>query len=197
MGEDIIKECSRAYNLSSILLRYFNPVGAHPSALIGELPLGKNLKKPCSCHYPKHVLVNCLKMIVHGNDYDTRDGSCLRDYIHVCDIAHAHTLALQYLMDKKNQALCEIFNLGSGNGVTVLEAIKAFEKATGQKLNYKIGPRRPGDVVAIYANNNRAVKSLNWHIQYSLEDMMKTAWNWELKVKQEEELLKQQNPMLN
>jgi UDP-glucose 4-epimerase len=195
MGEDIIKEFSRAYNLSSILLRYFNPVGAHPSALIGELPLGKpqNLVPAIT----QTCIGKLPQMIVHGNDYDTRDGSSLRDYIHVCDIAHAHTLALQYLMDKKNQGLCEIFNLGSGNGVTVLEAIKAFEKAAGQKLNYKIGPRRPGDMVAIYANNNRAVKSLNWHIQYSLEDMMKTAWNWELKVKQEEELLKQQNPMLN
>src|SRR5207342_1632226 len=99
-------------------------------------------------------------MTVYGNDYNTRDGSCVRDYIHVCDIAHAHTLALQYLMNKNNNSKCDIFNLGSGTGVTVLEAIKAFEKVSGQKLNYKIGPRRPGDVVAIYANNDLAVKLL-------------------------------------
>ena len=125
------------------------------------------------------------KMYVHGNDYDTRDGSCIRDYIHVCDIAHAHTLGLQYLIEKKNQTRCDVFNLGTGNGVTVLEAINTFEKISGVALNYEIGPRRAGDVVAIYANNELAVKKLNWEIKYNLEAMMKTAWDWELKLKNE------------
>jgi UDP-glucose 4-epimerase len=129
-------------------------------------------------------------MNVFGNDYDTRDGSCVRDYIHVSDIAHAHTLAIQYLIENKNKTNCDIFNLGTGNGVTVLEAIKAFEEVTGQKLNYTIGPRRPGDIVAIYANNNYAVTSLGWKIKYDLHEMMRTAWAWELKVQQDEEILK-------
>lgn len=195
MGEEIIREFSRAYGLNSILLRYFNPVGAHPSAHIGELPLGKpqNLIPAIT----QTAIGKLPQMQVWGADYDTRDGSCIRDFIHVCDIAHAHTLAIQYTIDKKNTGLCDVFNLGTGNGVTVLEAIKAFESVTGEKLNYKIGPRRPGDVIAIYANNNHAVQSLKWDIKYDLNDMMRTAWQWELKIKQDEELMKKQNPILN
>jgi len=195
MGEDIICECARAYNITSILLRYFNPVGAHPSSQIGELPLGKpeNLVPVIT----QSAIGKLPQVTVYGDDYPTRDGSCVRDYIHVCDIAHAHTLALQYLLEKKNKTNCEVFNLGTGNGVTVLEIIKAFEEVSGQKLNYKIGPRRPGDVVAIYANNNKAVNDLNWKIKYNLRDMMKTAWDWELKIKQDEELMKKQNPVYN
>lgn len=195
MGEDIIKEFSRAYIANAILLRYFNPVGAHPSTLIGELPVGKpqNLVPAIT----QTAIGKLSSMNVWGDDYNTRDGSCLRDYVHVCDIAHAHTLALQYLIENKNQTNCDVFNLGTGNGVTVLEAIKAFEKVTGQKLNYTISPRRPGDVEAIYANNNLAVQSLNWHIKYDLDDMMRTAWDWELKVKQDEDLISKQNPVFN
>jgi UDP-glucose 4-epimerase len=195
MGEDIIQEFARAHNNKSILLRYFNPVGAHPSILLGELPLGKpqNLVPAIT----QTAIGKIPQMSVWGNDYDTRDGSCVRDFIHVCDIAHAHTLALQYLMQNRNETSCDVFNLGTGNGVTVLEAIKAFEKVSGRKLNYTIAPRRPGDVIAIYANNNHAVKSLNWHIKYDLEDMMRSAWEWELKIKEDEELIKKQNPVLN
>jgi len=195
MGEDITQEFSRAYNCRTILLRYFNPVGAHPSAQIGELPLGKpqNLVPAIT----QTAIGKLPQLIVFGNDYDTRDGSCVRDYIHVCDIAHAHTLALQYLIENRNKTNCDVFNLGTGNGVTVLEAIKAFEEVSVKKLNYKIGPRRPGDVIKIYANNNRAVKYLNWKIRYDLHEMMRTAWNWELKIKQDEELIKKQNPVLN
>jgi len=127
---------------------------------------------------------------VHGTDYDTRDGSCVRDYIHVCDIAHAHTLAVEYLAAKKNKTRCDIFNLGTGNGVTVLEAIHTFEEVSGVKLNYELGPRRTGDVIAIYANNNLAVTELGWKIKYSLKDMMQTAWAWELKIKEAEEKVK-------
>ncbi len=195
MGEDIIKECARAYNSNAILLRYFNPVGAHPSAQIGELPLGKpqNLVPAIT----QTAIGKLPQMIVFGNDYSTRDGSCVRDYVHVCDIAHAHTLALQYLMAEKNKTNCDVFNLGTGNGVTVLEAIHAFEEVSGLKLNYKVGPRRSGDIVAIYANNNRAVQDLNWQIEYDLHEMMRTAWDWELKVKQDEKLMTTQNAVLN
>ncbi len=123
------------------------------------------------------------QVTVFGDDYPTRDGSCLRDFIHVCDIAHAHTLAMQYLLEGKSAKRCDVFNLGTGNGVTVLEAIKAFEQVSGQKLNYKIGPRRPGDVVAIYANNDYAKTQLDWEIKFSLNDMLATAWKWEQKIK--------------
>lgn len=195
MGEEIIREFARIENTSTILLRYFNPVGAHPSIQIGELPLGKpqNLFPAIT----QTAIGKIPQMQVYGNDYDTRDGSCVRDFIHVSDIAHAHTLALEYLISRKNKEKCEVFNLGTGNGVTIFEAIKAFETVTGQKLNYKVGPRRPGDVIAIYANNNHAVSSLNWRIKYDLNEMMRTAWEWELKVKQDEELIKRQNSVLN
>jgi len=125
-------------------------------------------------------------MKLWGNDYDTRDGSCVRDYIHVCDIAHAHTLALNYLLQNKNETNCDVFNLGTGDGLTVLEIINEFEKTSGVKLNYEIGPRRPGDVIAIYANNDKAKKMLGWNPVFNLQDMMSTAWKWELKIKADE-----------
>jgi UDP-glucose 4-epimerase len=195
MGEQIIKDFSKVSDTASILLRYFNPVGAHPSILIGELPLGKpqNLVPAIT----QTAIGKLPQMMVHGTDYDTRDGSCIRDYIHVSDIAHAHTLALEYLINKKNKTNCDIFNLGSGDGTTVLEAIGAFEKVSGVKLNYKTGPRRSGDVVAIYADNALAKNGLGWQIKFSLDDMMKTAWEWQLKVREDEELLKKQNFVLN
>src|SRR6476646_8706239 len=176
MGEQILTEFQKANDTKVILLRYFNPVGAHTSALIGELPVGKpqNLVPAIT----QTAIGKLPKMMVFGDDYPTRDGSCVRDYIHVCDIAHAHTLAIKYLQEGHNAAGCEVFNLGTGNGVTVLEAIKAFEKVSGVKLNYEIGDRRPGDVVAFYANNQLAVEKLGWSPQYSLDDMMRTAWEW-------------------
>jgi len=122
-------------------------------------------------------------MYVYGNDYETRDGSCIRDFVHVSDIAHAHTLALAFLQKQKSPNLCDVFNLGTGNGVTVLEAIHSFEKVSGVKLNYEIGPRRNGDVVAIYANNDLAKTKLGWEPQYSLDEMMRTAWEWEKRLK--------------
>ncbi|MFY0252601.1 UDP-glucose 4-epimerase GalE [Chitinophaga sp. 30R24] len=178
MGEQIIEDYSRVNDTQSILLRYFNPVGAHPSALIGELPLGKpdNLVPVIT----QTAIGKIPKMTVFGTDYDTRDGSCVRDYIHVMDIANAHTKALQYLIEQRNESNCEVFNLGTGNGVTVLEAIKAFEKISGIKLNYTTGPRREGDVIAIYANNSKAKTKLNWEPKISIEDSMRTAWQWEV-----------------
>lgn len=181
MGEEIIeKTVFTHHNINAILLRYFNPVGAHPSIEIGELPIGRpqNL-----CPAITQTAIGKLpQMKVHGNDYPTRDGSCLRDYIHVSDIAHAHTLALNYLIEGKNETNCEVFNLGTGNGYTVLEVINTFEKVSGEKLNYSIGPRRPGDIIAIYANNDKAKSGLGWKPQYSLDDMMSTAWQWEMKL---------------
>lgn len=195
MGEQIVQECVKACNIQSVLLRYFNPVGAHSSNKIGEMPLGKpaNLVPAIT----QTAIGKWPKMHVHGNDYLTKDGSCIRDYIHVSDIAHAHTLALNYLLEQRNCSNCETFNLGSGKGFSVLEVIKAFEKVSNQKLDYAIGPRRPGDVVAIFANNEKARDLLGWVPQYSLEEMMLTAWNWELKLNQDENLFSSKNAALN
>lgn len=181
IGEQIIEDYSRVNTTNSILLRYFNPVGAHPSALIGELPLGKpdNLVPVIT----QTAIGKIPKMTVFGTDYDTRDGSCVRDYIHVMDIAAAHTKALQYLIEHHNTSNCEVFNLGTGNGVTVLEAIKAFEKISGIKLNYTTGPRREGDVISIYANNSKAKEKLNWAPEIGIEDSMRTAWQWEVSLR--------------
>jgi len=181
IGEQIIEDYSRVNTTNSILLRYFNPVGAHPSALIGELPLGKpdNLVPVIT----QTAIGKIPKMTVFGTDYDTRDGSCVRDYIHVMDIAAAHTKALQYLIEHRNASNCEVFNLGTGNGVTVLEAIKAFEKISGIKLNYTTGPRREGDVISIYANNSKAKEKLNWQPEIGIDDSMRTAWQWEVSLR--------------
>lgn len=196
MGEQVVSEFQKSSpGTKSILLRYFNPVGAHPSAIIGEMPLGKpqNLVPAIT----QTAIGKIPKMTVHGSDYATRDGSCVRDYIHVCDIAHAHTLAIQYLEKDKSQTDCEVFNLGTGNGVTVLEAIKAFEKVSGEKLNYEIGPRRPGDVIAIYANNDKAKSRLGWDPQLGLDEMMRTAWQWEQQLKKDEKMFTANKPNLN
>jgi UDP-glucose 4-epimerase len=189
MGEVMLQDFSKVENVSTILLRYFNPVGAHPTSLIGELPLGKPMNLVPAI--TQTAIGKLPKMFVWGHDYPTRDGSCIRDYIHVCDIAHAHTLALEYLINQKNKTKCDVFNLGTGDGVTVLEAIKMFEQVSGVKLNYELGPRRDGDVIAIYANNNLAVTELGWKIKYGLKEMMDTAWKWELRIKQEEALMTQ------
>ena len=186
MGEQILGEFQKAVDSKIILLRYFNPVGAHPSNLIGEMPLGKpqNLVPAIT----QTAIGKLPKMTVYGNDYPTRDGSCVRDYIHVSDIAHAHTLSIKYLEEERNSSDNEVFNLGTGNGVTVFEAIASFEKASGVKLNYEVGPRRPGDVMAIYANNDKARTKLGWEPKYSLDDMMETAWQWEKRLKDDEAL---------
>ena len=184
MGEDIVKQTMNSLpGQQAILLRYFNPVGAHASGFIGEIPVGRpaNLIPAIT----QTAIGKLPQMQVWGSDYDTRDGSCVRDYIHVSDIAHAHTLALNYLLEKRNETNCDVFNLGSGNGFTVLEVIQTFEKISGQKLNYAIGPRRAGDVVAIYANNDKAVTQLHWKPELGLDEMMRTAWEWELKLKEE------------
>lgn len=180
MGEDIISDTSKKSDGRFILLRYFNPVGAHDSGKLGE-----DTTDVITAVVPRitgTAIGRFAEFTVFGTDYDTRDGSCVRDYIHVMDIAAAHTNALQYLLANKSKEKCEVFNLGTGNGVTVLEAIESFERVSGVKLNWKKGARRPGDVVAIYANNNKAVTQLGWHIKHSLDDMMRTAWIWEQKM---------------
>lgn len=195
MGEQIVRDFQKRGTTQCILLRYFNPVGAHPSIAIGELPIGKpqNLVPAIT----QTAIGKLPKMTVFGTDYPTRDGSCVRDFIHVSDIAHAHTLAMNYLRDRKNKQGCEIFNLGTGNGVTVLEAIKAFEKVSGKSLNYDLGPRRPGDVVAIYANNDKARTELGWNPKYGIDEMMATAWKWEQHLKADEHFFAAAPPQLN
>ncbi len=195
MGEQIVAETVKSNSINAILLRYFNPVGAHTSIHIGELPIGRpaNLVPAIT----QTAIGKLPQMQVFGTDYNTKDGSCVRDFIHVCDIAHAHTLSLNYLINKKNTSNCEVFNLGTGNGYTVLEAIAAFEKVSGVKLNYHLAPRRTGDVVAIYANNNKAKTSLGWTPAYNLHDMMDTAWKWELKLKMDSNLFNTQIAGLN
>ncbi len=178
MGEHILQDFTHVNkNINAILLRYFNPAGAHKSALIGELPIN-----PATNLVPvitETAIGKREQLTVFGNDYDTRDGSCIRDYIHVMDLANAHTKSLQYLMEHKNESNCEVFNLGIGEGVTVLEAIEAFERVTGTKLNYKIGDRRPGDVGAIYADNKNAAEKLGWNPTRSIDEIMSSAWSWE------------------
>jgi UDP-glucose 4-epimerase len=178
MGEQMIEAFAASNKITnSVLLRYFNPAGAHPSTLIGELPIDRpqNLTPVIT----QTAIGKIPALTVFGNDYPTRDGSCVRDFIHVCDLAHAHTLAVGFLLQKKNTNNCEVFNLGSGDGITVLESIKAFEESTGMKLNYSIGNRRPGDVIAIYANKDKAKNELGWSPQYTVKDIMTSAWKWE------------------
>lgn len=178
IGEQMVEAFTKTIpGFNSVLLRYFNPVGAHMSAEIGELPIGPPTSLvPIITRTAAGII---KKMFVHGNDYSTRDGSCIRDYIHVTDIANAHIQALNYAIEKRNQNQISLFNLGTGTGVTVLEAIHSFEKISGLKLNYEIGPRRDGDVMAIYANNNLAKQELNWEPKFNIDEMMLSAWKWQ------------------
>jgi UDP-glucose 4-epimerase len=179
VGEEIIKDVARVTNLNSILLRYFNPIGAHSSAEIGELPIGvpQNLVP----FITQTAMGLRQELSVFGNDYPTVDGTCIRDYIHVVDLAKAHVVALQRLLDKQNLEKVETFNLGTGTGSSVLEVIHAFEKVSGQKLPYKIVARRDGDVIQAYANTDKAREVLGWKTELSLDDAL--AWKWEQKVR--------------
>jgi UDP-glucose 4-epimerase len=177
IGEAIITDFAKICPTQFVLLRYFNPVGAHSSNFIGENPLG--IVYNVVPRITGTAIGKFEKLMVFGHDYPTRDGTCIRDYIHVMDIANAHTKAIQFLQEKQNKQQVEIFNLGTGNGVTVLEAIQSFERVSGKKLNYELVGRREGDVVSIYANNDKAIRALNWKIRYGIDDMMRTAWDWE------------------
>ncbi len=185
MGEAICNDfCKTTANFNTVLLRYFNPVGAHSSTAIGELQEAPENLVPV---ITQTAIGKRPSMNVFGTDYDTRDGSCIRDYIHVMDIANAHTKAIQFMIASKQKIVSEIFNLGSGKGVTVLELIDAFEKTSGQKLNYSKSDRRPGDVIAVYANNYKSKSLLGWETKYNLEAMMDNAWRWEVTLKKEKD----------
>lgn len=179
IGEEIIKESCKAYDLNAIALRYFNPIGGHESIKIGELPLGipQNL-----IPFITQTAAGIRKELsVFGDDYNTVDGTAVRDYIHVVDLAKAHIAALQRLINKKNKTRFEFFNVGTGKGSSVLEVITSFEKVSGTKLNYKIVGRREGDITAAYADTTIANKELNWKTEKTLDEALASAWKWQLK----------------
>jgi len=181
IGEEIIRDVAKVSNIKAILLRYFNPIGAHPSAAIGELPLGvpQNLVP-----FITQTGIGLRKELsVYGNDYPTPDGTAVRDYIHVVDLAKAHVIALKRLLENKNEGNIETFNLGTGTGSSVLEVIQAFEKVSGQKLPYKIVDRREGDITSAYANTDKANTVLGWKAESTLEEAMASAWKWEQKIR--------------
>ncbi|NMC37493.1 MAG: UDP-glucose 4-epimerase GalE [Bacteroidales bacterium] len=176
--EEIIRDTVAAgEGINAIALRYFNPIGAHPSALIGELPRGVPENLVPYITQTAYGLRDELK--VFGDDYDTPDGSCIRDYLHVVDLAKAHVTAVRRLVEKKNKSEFEVFNLGTGKGVSVFEAINSFERVTGVKVKYKVTGRRPGDIVKIWADPSYANKELGWKTLSSLDESMRTAWEWE------------------
>jgi UDP-glucose 4-epimerase len=181
IGEEIIIDTTKVTHINAILLRYFNPIGAHPSAEIGELPIGvpQNLVP----FITQTGIGLRQELSVYGGDYPTPDGTAVRDYIHVVDLAKAHVIALKRLLDKKNLAKVETFNLGTGTGSSVLEVIHAFEKVSGQKLPYKIVARREGDITSAYANTDKANTILGWKAQSTLEEAMESAWKWEQKIR--------------
>ncbi|NRT13916.1 UDP-glucose 4-epimerase [Flavobacterium sp. 28A] len=181
IGEEIITDTAKVTNINAILLRYFNPIGSHPSAEIGELPLGvpQNLVP-----FITQTGMGLRKELsVYGDDYPTTDGTAVRDYIHVVDLAKAHVIALKRLLDKKNLNKVETFNLGTGTGSSVLEVIQAFEKVSGTKLPYKIVGRREGDITEAYANTDKANTVLGWKAASTLDEAMASAWKWEQKVR--------------
>ena len=182
VSEQIIMDViNSGSEINAVLLRYFNPIGAHPSALIGELPLGVPNNLVPFITQTAAGLRN--ELTVFGDDYQTPDGTCIRDYIHVSDLANAHVKAFEWL-DNNGKSL-GIFNIGTGKGASVLEVIQSFEKESGKKLNYKIGPRRPGDVEQIWANADKSNKELGWNPKYTLDDAMLHAWKWQLSMKNE------------
>ena len=181
IGEEIINDVAKVSNIKAVSLRYFNPIGAHSSAEIGELPIGVPQNLVPFITQTAYGLRKELS--VYGNDYPTSDGTCIRDYIHVVDLAKAHVIALQRLLDNRNAEKVETFNLGTGRGSSVLEVIIAFEKILGKKLPYKIVDRREGDVISAYANTDKANKVLGWKAQSSLEEALSSAWKWEQKIR--------------
>jgi UDP-glucose 4-epimerase len=180
MGEDILEKVAATGNVSAISLRYFNPVGAHESALLGELPLGTpNNLMPFVVQVASGKLE---KLTVYGNDYDTPDGTCIRDYIHVVDLAKAHVSSCYRLLHVEEKKSYESFNIGTGNGISVLEIIDAFEKCNNVKVNYSIGEKRKGDVAVMYADVSKANTVLNWKANLGLVTMVSSAWQWQQKI---------------
>ena len=178
IGEEIIQDYAKHKNIKTVLLRYFNPVGAHPSAQIGELPNGvpSNLVP-----YIMHTAAGIREqLVIHGNDYNTSDGTCIRDYIHVVDLAKAHVKAMTFADKMPNSV--DVFNVGTGHGSTVLEVVKAFEERCNIRLNYRIGPRREGDVEQIFADTHKINDVLQWQAEYDLHDMIYHAWMWQKRI---------------
>lgn len=177
IGEDMIRFfCKSQPDFNAVILRYFNPVGAHMSAMIGEYPISKpNNLVPIITQ----TASGKNSLTVFGNDYPTKDGFCIRDFIHVSDVADAHVQAVKFLAEKKNSEQVSLFNLGTGEGVSVMEAIRSFEKVSDRQLPYVIGKRREGDVVAVYADNSRARNELKWTPRFGLDDMLLSAWKWQ------------------
>ncbi|HMR17657.1 MAG TPA: UDP-glucose 4-epimerase GalE [Sphingobacterium sp.] len=182
-AEEILEETANAYeNYNIIALRYFNPVGAHESARIGELPIGvpQNLLP----FITQTAIGKREKLTVFGDDYDTPDGSCIRDFIHVVDLAKAHVAAIRLLEKGNPNGKYDVFNVGTGNGYSVLEAIAAFEKVSGRKLNYVIGPRREGDIIKVWGDVTKSTQELGWKAELGIEEMMASAWKWEQYLKE-------------
>ncbi len=181
IGEKMINDMSQNADINFVLLRYFNPAGAHESGFIGEyLHTKGNHLVPVITEVAIGIRP---ELVINGTDYPTRDGTGLRDFIHVMDIADAHSLALNSSIEGKFKNKIEVFNLGTGQGITVLEAVRSFEEANNLKLNYKTGPRRQGDIVAIYASNEKAKNNLGWTPKHTVSDIMRTAWNWQQKLR--------------
>tara|TARA_R100001369_G_scaffold83164_2_gene115234 strand:+ start:847 stop:1869 length:1023 start_codon:yes stop_codon:yes gene_type:complete len=181
ISEEILNDVCFTSEMKSIALRYFNPIGAHESTEIGELPIGipQNLVP-----FITQTAAGVRKQLsVFGNDYETPDGSCIRDYIHVVDLAKAHVIAMQRLLSEKNTSDFEVFNIGTGKGSSVFKVINTFEKVSGEKLNYKVVERRPGDVTAVYADTKKANDVLGWKTEKSLEEALISAWKWEKKIR--------------
>ncbi|MCA4793723.1 UDP-glucose 4-epimerase GalE [Myroides odoratimimus] len=181
IGEDIITDVTRVSNISAVLLRYFNPIGAHASTLIGELPNG--VPQNLIPFITQTAIGLRQELSVFGDDYDTPDGTCIRDYIHVVDLAKAHVAALDRLIKEENVEKVEVFNVGTGKGSSVMEIIQAFEKVSGVKLPYKIVARREGDITQAYASTTKANEVLGWKTELSLEEALDSAWKWEQKVR--------------
>lgn len=185
IGEKMIEDFTKVNTaINAIALRYFNPVGAHPSGWIGESPL--NAPNNLVPIITGTAIGKIKEVTVFGGDYPTRDGTCIRDYVHVSDIANAHLLAVNFLLEKKNNSNYTVLNLGTGNGISVLEAIYSFEKVSGVRLNYKIGARRPGDVIEVFSDTEKVSYLLKWKPVYDLDEMMSSAWKWELNLKDEQ-----------
>ena len=184
INEEIVQDFVKSgAPINAILLRYFNPIGAHPSALLGELPNGvpQNLVP----FLTQTAIGIREKLSVFGDDYDTPDGSCIRDYINVVDLAKAHVVAMNRIMQQKQAEKVEVFNIGTGRGLSVLELIHAFEASTGVKLNYQIVGRRAGDIEKVWANPDRANNVLGWKAEATIEDTLRSAWNWQVRLREE------------
>ena len=183
MNEEIIRDTINSGSpIKAILLRYFNPIGSHPTAIIGEMPNGVPMNL---IPYVTQTAMGIREQLkIFGNDYDTPDGTCIRDYIYVVDLAKAHVKAMERVLDTDNAAL-EVFNIGTGKGVSTKEIVDAFERATGVKLNWAFAPRRSGDIEKVWADPKKANEVLGWHAETNLDDTLRSAWNWQKKLREE------------